>query len=106
MRTPRLARPEERHRTSWHLYSAWIDFAAIGQSRTDVMKRLREKGVGTQVLYIPVYLQPYYRKNFGYRPGYCPEAEHFYAGALSLPLFPAMSDADMEQVIAAVKSLG
>ena len=58
----------------------------------------------TQVLYIPVYLQPWYRRAFGYAPGKCPNAEEFYSRALSLPLYPAMSDADVEKVIQAVKN--
>ena len=69
------------------------------------MQELREQGVGTQVLYIPVYLQPWYRRTYGYAPGKCPNAEEFYARALSLPLFPAMCDADVEKVILAVQSL-
>jgi dTDP-4-amino-4,6-dideoxygalactose transaminase len=83
-----------------------MDFTRLRQSRTEVMERLRSLGVGTQVLYIPVYLQPWYRTNYGYQPGKCPAAEQFYARALSLPLYPAMTDDDVERVIAAVRSLG
>jgi UDP-4-amino-4,6-dideoxy-N-acetyl-beta-L-altrosamine transaminase len=90
---------------SLHLYTVEIDFAKIGKSRILVMQELREKGVGTQVLYIPVYLQPWYRRTYGYAPGKCPNAEEFYARALSLPLFPAMNDADVEKVIDAVTNL-
>lgn len=90
---------------SWHLYSVKIDFPLLGKTRTEVMQELREKGVGTQVLYIPIYLQPWYRRTYGYTSGKCPHAEVFYTQALSLPLYPAMSDADVEQVIEAVKSL-
>jgi perosamine synthetase len=90
---------------SLHLYTVEIDFAKIGKSRTQVMKELREKGVGTQVLYIPVYLQPWYRRTYGYAPGKCPNAEESYARALSLPLFPTMTDADVETVIDAVSKL-
>jgi UDP-4-amino-4,6-dideoxy-N-acetyl-beta-L-altrosamine transaminase len=90
---------------SLHLYTVEIDFANIGKTRTQVMHELREKGVGTQVLYIPVYLQPWYRRTYGYAPGKCPNAEEFYARALSLPLFPAMDDADVQKVIHAVLAL-
>lgn len=69
------------------------------------MLKLRELGVGSQVLYIPVYLQPYYQEQFGYKPGKCPNAESYYQKALSLPLFPKMSDADVEHVIHSVKQL-
>jgi perosamine synthetase len=105
LRTPALRNPADSATTSWHLYTAQIDFAVLGCSRTDAMKRLREAGVGSQVLYIPVHLQPWYRKTYGYGPGQFPAAESFYAQALSLPLYPAMTDADVQSVIAAVCSL-
>ena len=90
---------------SLHLSTLQIDFPRLGKTRTQVMQELREKGVGTQVLYIPVYLQPWYRRTYGYAPGKCPNAEQFYARALSLPLFPAMNDADVEKVIDAIVKL-
>jgi perosamine synthetase len=91
---------------SWHLYTALIDFAAIGKTRTEVMAELRAKGVGSQVLYIPVHLQPWYRKTYGYSIGKCPVAEHYYTQALSLPLYPAMTNDHAYQVIEAVSNLG
>jgi UDP-4-amino-4,6-dideoxy-N-acetyl-beta-L-altrosamine transaminase len=90
---------------SIHLYTVQIDFPRLGKTRTEVMQELREQGVGTQVLYIPVYLQPWYRRTYGYAPGKCPNAEEFYARALSLPLFPVMNDADVQKVIHAVLAL-
>ena len=87
---------------SLHLYTVQIDFPRLGKTRTEVMQELREQGVGTQVLYIPVYLQPWYRRTFGYAPGKCPNAEQFYARSLSLPLYPAMSDVDVQKVIESV----
>ena len=90
---------------SLHLYTVQIDFPSVGKTRTKVMQELREKGVGTQVLYIPVYLQPWYRRIYGYASGKCPNAERFYARALSLPLYPAMSDKDVGKVIGAVANL-
>lgn len=105
LRTPRLDRAEERETTSWHLYTVRMDFPALKRSRTEVIQALRAQGIGSQVLYIPVYLQPWYRRTYGYAPGYCPVAEHFYAGALSLPLFAGLSDAEVELVITTVRSL-
>ncbi len=102
---PALRRPADAASTSWHLYTVELDFAALGRSRTDVMAALRAAGVGSQVLYIPVYLQPWYRRTFGYAPGKCPQAERFYSRALSLPLYPAMTDADVARVVAAVRAL-
>ncbi len=105
LRGPRLRNPGDAALASWHLYTVEIDFPAIHQTRTEVMARLRSAGVGSQVLYVPVYLQPWYRRTFGYGPGKCPAAEAFYARALSLPLYPALTDDEVNRVIAAVRSL-
>jgi dTDP-4-amino-4,6-dideoxygalactose transaminase len=103
--TPGLTVAEDRDEISWHLYTVEIDFPKIALTRTKVMAALREKGVGSQVLYIPVHLQPWYRRTYGYGPGKCPVAEAFYARCLSLPLHPSLSDDDVERVIATVLSL-
>ncbi len=88
-----------------HLYPVRIDFAAIGKTRAQVMEELAGLGVGTQVHYIPVHLQPYYVGKYGYAPGKCQEAEAFYQQCLTLPLFPGMSDADAATVVAAVRAV-
>jgi perosamine synthetase len=90
---------------SLHLYTVQIDFQHLGKTRSQVMSELRRKGVGTQVLYIPVYLQPWYRRHYGYASGKCPNAEAFYAKALSLPLYPALTDSEVEKVITSVTDL-
>lgn len=102
---PGLRDERDAATTSWHLYTVQIDFESLGCTRTQAMADLRAAGVGTQVLYIPVYLQPWYRRTYGYAPGKCPAAETFYSRALSLPLFPAMTDDDVAQVIEAVSAL-
>ncbi len=89
-------------RSAWHLYAVQIGFEGLGKSRTQVMKELLERGVGTQVHYIPVHIQHYYREKYGYASGKCPNAETFYERCLSLPLFPSMSDDDVAKVVAAV----
>lgn len=85
---------------AWHLYAARIDFEAAGRSRAEVMRALKEHGVGTQVHYIPVHQQPYYRKRYGARR--LPGAESYYARQLSLPLFAGMEDGDVDHVVAAL----
>ena len=105
LRTPGLTNPGNRDLISWHLYTVQIDFKKIGRTRTEVMTGLRQKGVGSQVLYIPVHLQPWYRQTYGYKPGKCPQAEEYYRHALSLPLYPAMTDGDVERVITATKGI-
>ncbi len=69
------------------------------------MARLRKQGVGSQVLYIPVYLQPWYREAYGYCAGKCPVAEQIYRRSLSIPLYPGMTDSDVEIVVAAITAL-
>ncbi len=88
--------------SAFHLYVLPIDFEKLGKSRKQVMAELAAKGVGTQVHYIPVTHQPYYQKAFGTKPSSCPNAEAYYKKALSLPLYPKMTDADVERVIDAV----
>ncbi len=102
---PRLRAPADAALVSWHLYTIQIDFRAIGRTRTEVMVELYRQGVGTQVLYIPVHLQPWFRQTYGYARGKCPVAEAYYARALSLPLYPAMTAEDVARVQAVVRAL-
>jgi UDP-4-amino-4,6-dideoxy-N-acetyl-beta-L-altrosamine transaminase len=83
-----------------HLYVVLIDFPTIGMSREQVMAGLRARGIGTQVHYIPVHRQPYYRGRYGDIA--LPGADAYYRRALSLPLFPAMSDDDVIRVTQAL----
>lgn len=69
--------------------------------KSNIFIQLREKGLGVQVHYIPVYLQPYY-KNLGYRGGLCPLAEDFYQREISIPIYPVMSDNDVNYVVNAI----
>lgn len=84
----------------WHLYAVHLDFRSLGTSRGRVIKALREQGIGTQVHYIPLYKQPYYRRRYGDIA--LPGAEAYYERCLSIPMFPAMSDGDVERVVAAL----
>ncbi|KZM49934.1 UDP-4-amino-4,6-dideoxy-N-acetyl-beta-L-altrosamine transaminase [Labrenzia sp. OB1] len=84
-----------------HLYAARIDFGAAGRSRREVMEVMREAGIGTQVHYIPVHTQPYFRALYGDQS--LPGANTFYARTLSLPLFPAMEPDDVDRVVDALK---
>lgn len=87
--------------TGWHLYALRIDFDALGKSRTQVMGELKERGVGSQVHYIPLPLQPGYRERGGWRPGDFPVAEEHYRRCLSLPLWPGMEDGEVARVVEA-----
>ena len=87
----------------FHLYVPRFDFNAIGMTRAEFGKRLHSFEVGWQVLYIPVYTQPWYERTYGVRRGLCPEAEAYYEEALALPLYPKLTDDDVARVIQAVK---
>lgn len=89
----------------FHLYVTQINFEKLGKSRTQVMQELRNEGVGTQVHYIPVPTQPFYKNTFGYKDGDYPVAEKYYEQELSLPLFPGMTDNDIQSVINAVQKV-
>mgnify|MGYP005854676099 CR=1 FL=1 len=91
--------------SAFHLYAVEVDYRFLGLSRAEVMEKLKEAGVGTQVHYIPVHYMPYYRDKYGYKPGDFPAAEAYYEAALSLPLYPKMSDDDVDYVVRAVKGL-
>ena len=82
---------------AWHLYPLRV----LDGRRREVFEALRGRGIGVQVNYIPVYWHPVYEK-LGYRRGMCPNAEAFYAEELSLPLFPDLTDSQVDEVIAAV----
>ncbi len=84
----------------WHIYAVLIDFAALGTTRAKLMRSLRARNVGTQVHYIPVHLQPYYRARYGARS--LPGVEAYYERCLSIPLFPQMTDADVRHVVDAL----
>jgi len=93
-----LVPESEGTRSSYHLFPVRIDFRALGLDRSSFMDALKREGIGTQVHYIPVPRQPYYRK-LGFRPQNYPVAERFYSEALSIPMFPAMTDSDVRRVV-------
>ena len=86
-----------------HLFVVLIDFEAASQSRRQVMEGLRARGIGSQVHYIPVHRQPYYRDRYGEIE--LPGADAYYERCLSLPLFPAMEDSDPERVVEALRAV-
>lgn len=89
-------------RSAFHLYPIWIDEPRAGKSRRTVFEALRASGIGVNVHYIPVPTQPYYRR-LGFRAGQFPAAERYYQGAISLPMYFSLSEAEQDQVVAAVR---
>jgi UDP-4-amino-4,6-dideoxy-N-acetyl-beta-L-altrosamine transaminase len=84
--------------SSWHLYSVQVKNGVAG-GRNQLYAALREDGIGVNVHYIPVHLQPFYGRR-GFKPGDFPKAEAYYAAALTIPLYAGMSDSEQEFVIA------
>jgi len=87
---------------AWHLYAVRVDAANLTVGRAEVFRALRAENIGVNVHYIPVHLHPYYRERFGYKGGEFPAAEAAYEQLLSLPMFPAMTDADVDDVVRAM----
>lgn len=83
--------------SGWHLYMIRLNLESIRRTRREVFESLRAQGIGVNVHYIPVHLQPDFEK-LGFRAGMFPEAERYYEEAITLPLFPAMKDEDVEKV--------
>ena len=81
-----------------HLYVIRLKLAEIGKTHRQVFEALRALGIGVNLHYIPLYFQPYY-ENLGFKAGYCIDAEQYYAEAISLPMYPTLSNADQDKVI-------
>jgi UDP-4-amino-4,6-dideoxy-N-acetyl-beta-L-altrosamine transaminase len=85
-----------------HLYPIRLRLDTISSTRGEVFDAMRAGGIGVNVHYIPVHLQPYYRK-MGFRPGQFPEAEAYYNKALSIPLYATLTNAQQDMVVAVLK---
>lgn len=95
---------DARARSSWHLYVVRLHLDEIGRSHRQIFEALRAAGIGVNLHYIPVHLQPYYRA-LGFAEGYCPEAERYHGEAISLPLYPALSEADQDYIATTLRDL-
>jgi len=100
---PLAVRPEAVH--AYHLYMVQFDTAALGMGRAEIFKALRAENIGVNVHYIPVHLHPYYRQHLGTSPGLCPIAEAAYERLVTLPIFPQMTEGDVDDVVMAVRKL-
>lgn len=93
-------RPEVEH--AWHLYVIRLNVERLKVSRNQFIEELKARNIGTSVHFIPIHLHPYYRDKYGYKPEDFPVAYREYQRIVSLPLYPRMSDQDVEDVIEAV----
>jgi len=97
--------PAYSHRHAWHLYTPLINPEAAGQDRDAFMAGMKARNIGTGLHYRAAHLYPYYRDRYGFQRGDFPNAETISDRIVSLPLFPAMTEADQDRVIAAMDDL-
>lgn len=90
--------------SSWHLYVVRSPGAKFGIGRKAVIEQLRERGIASNVHYIPIHTQPYYRAR-GFREGDFPECERYYQEAITLPLFPEMTDFEQDHISKALREI-
>ena len=96
------AAPPYDHRPAWHLFAPLLNTKAAGMDRERFMAEMKARNIGTAIHYRAAHLYPYYRDRYGYKLGDFPRAESISERIISLPLFPAMTDADQDRVIAAM----
>ena len=89
-------------RSSLHLFVIRLQTSQIGKSHLNVFRQLRDAGIGVNLHYIPVHLQPYYQ-NLGFKSGDYPQAEQYYADAITLPLYPDLTESQVLQISGALK---
>ena len=93
-----LPQRNPQNRSALHLYPVQVR-ADSGKTRRQVFDFLRQNGIGANVHYIPVHTQPYYRQHFGFKIGDFPAAEAYYAGAISIPLYFGLTEAEQDKVV-------
>lgn len=96
--------PQQDAESAWHLFVVRLEVDRILGSHREIFDGMRAAGVGVNLHYIPIHLQPYYRDQ-GFKPGDFPQAESYYAQALSLPMFPELTDAQQDHVIDSLRKL-
>jgi UDP-4-amino-4,6-dideoxy-N-acetyl-beta-L-altrosamine transaminase len=95
---------DPRTRSSWHLYVIRLALDQIKKTQRQVFEDLRKAGIGVNLHYIPVHLQPFYGK-LGFKPGDFPEAERYYREAVTLPLFPSLTQKELNLVVAQLRKI-
>ncbi|MFL6305693.1 MAG: DegT/DnrJ/EryC1/StrS family aminotransferase [Candidatus Sulfotelmatobacter sp.] len=90
---------------SWHLFILRIRPSTLEIDRNEMIRQLKEYGIGTSVHFIPLHLHPYYQQTFGYAKGDFPQAEDAYTRCVSLPIYPDMTNSEVERVVAKVEDI-
>ncbi|MBA4148436.1 MAG: DegT/DnrJ/EryC1/StrS family aminotransferase [Verrucomicrobia bacterium] len=90
---------------SWHLYVIRLKLDQLSIDRAGFIEELKRTGIGTSVHWMPLHMHPYYRATYGYQPGDLPKSRQLYEQIVSLPVYPEMTDADVEYVSETVRRL-
>jgi UDP-4-amino-4,6-dideoxy-N-acetyl-beta-L-altrosamine transaminase len=95
--------PKEKKyvKSAWHIYPIQVK----ASDRKKIFEKLQKTGIGCQVHYMPLHLHPFYKNKFGYKKEDFPEAEKYYERAITIPLFPKMTDKEVQFVINSVKKI-
>ena len=100
----KLPSQDTRTQSSWHLYVVRLQLDQISCGHREVFEAMRAAGIGVNLHYMPVYLQPYYQA-LGFTEGRCPEAERYYREAISLPLYPGLIESDQDYIVSTLRQL-
>ncbi|MCL4112743.1 UNVERIFIED_CONTAM: hypothetical protein GTU68_021761, partial [Idotea baltica] len=103
LKIPFVKRPEDTH--AWHLYVLQLDLASINVDRDKFIELMVEQGIGTSVHFIPLHLHPYWRDKYNYKAEDFPVALDVFSRAVSLPIYPKMTDEEVDRVITAVNTV-
>ena len=90
---------------SWHLFILRLRPELLSIGRDEFIEELKAAGIGTSVHFIPLHQHPYYIEQYGYRHGDFPQAEDSFSRCISLPIYPDLTEAQMEQVVGAVSKI-
>ena len=100
---PEVIRPSVHH--AWHLYVIQLDTDQLRIGRNEFIEILKQYKIGTSVHFIPLHLHPYYQRTYGYRASNCPVAKSCFERIISLPIYPKMTEADIDYVIEVVREV-
>ena len=102
LKTPKVQSDIEH---AYHLYPLQIDFEILSITKVEFFERMKGIGINLQVHYIPIHLQPFYQKNYGFQQGDFPTSENFYNNELSLPIYPRLTNDEQKLVVENIKQL-
>jgi dTDP-4-amino-4,6-dideoxygalactose transaminase len=103
LKLPYVRRPEDLH--AWHLYVIQLELEKLTITRDRFIELMADKGIGTSVHFIPLHVQPYWRDRYNFQPESYPVSWNAYQRAVSLPIYPRMTDEDVARVAGSVREI-